>query len=60
MWGWLTAILTALLEFFWKKRKEPTTTIENAHTPKPMADANTAAYHEWLRHVRGDDKGSRD
>jgi hypothetical protein len=56
VWGWIKPLLLAIFGFLWSKRNEPKQTIENANTPKPIADANTARYHEWLRRVQGSDK----
>jgi len=49
MWGWIKPLLLALLSFFWGKRNEPKTTIEDAKTPEDIAAHNAAEYDRWLR-----------
>lgn len=48
MWGWITAILKALLPFLWKKAEQPNT-ISDEKVPEKFKDALDADLADKLR-----------
>ncbi len=56
-WGWLKAILSALLEWRQKEADKPKETT-NANTPKDVADRNADGFRKWMRGKQsGDGRG---